>query len=313
MDKLTADILKSRNIKAISLKNYLASINQLCKKLKGECLNNDITFLSDTKKVIELIESLGKITTKKNYITAIIVVLKAYPDKYKTEIDIYSELLKTKTDNYNKQLQEQSKTKTQKDNWLDYDELILVKEDLKRKYKQNKTFENLQKYLILLTYINHPLRNDFAQMKVLKNQEYKKVDKQEKEKYNWLIVSSRNKMKFILNQYKNKNRLGKREIEILDPELKRTINAWLKINTSKWYFVKSDQTTPQTPNGTTKYLNSIFKPYNKKISSSMIRHILISHQYADEKTIKEKQQEEQQHENKYLNSKKVADAVYRKV
>jgi len=313
MNKLQEDILKSRTIKPISLRNYLASLNQLCKRLTKKSLDCDISFLTDTPRVIKLIEGIEKKTTQKNYLTAIIVALKAYQDKYEKEIEIYSKLLKQITDNYNNNLKQENKTETQKANWLDYDDLIKVKDDLKQKYKRDKTFENLQKYLILLTYINHPLRNDFSEMKILTNKEYKKLDDKDKDKYNYLIVSSRNKMRFQLNNYKNKNRLGQREIEIVNKELKQAINLWLKVNKSGWYFVKQDKTTPQTANGTTKYLNAIFKPYNKKISSSMIRHILISHDYADEKTMKQKQQEEEQHENKYLNSKAIAEKVYRKV
>ena len=90
MNKLQEDILKSRNIKAISLRNYLASLNQLCKRLTKKSLDCDISFLTDTPKVIKLIESLEKKTTQKNYLTAIIVALKAYQDKYEKEIEIYS-------------------------------------------------------------------------------------------------------------------------------------------------------------------------------------------------------------------------------
>jgi len=310
METLKEDILKSRTIKDISLKNYLSSINQLCKKITTKEYNN-IECLKNYDKVISEINKM-KETTKKNYLTAVIVALKAYPDKYKNEINKYSKVLKEVSEKYQNSLKNQTKTETQTKNWMTYEDLINVKNDLKNNYKSNPTFENLQKYLMLLTYLIHPLRNDYADMKISTNFFYKKLSPEEQEKYNYLIIYPHNKLKFFINQFKNKNRIGSKEIEIKDKELKRIINKWLKINNSGWYFVKSDKKTPQTANGTTKYLNSIFKPYNKKISSSMIRHILISHDTKNDLTIKEQEEKNKKIEDKYLHSGDM-NKTYRKL
>ena len=308
MDKLSSDIKASREIKAISLKNYLSAIKQLHKKIEGEKdFNLDFSKHFDT--TMNEINKL-KNTTKKNYLTSLVVALKAYPDKYKDEIEYYCNKLKDVNDTYQKLQKEQKKTQTQQDNWMTYEELVQKKEDLKKKYNQDKTYENLQRYIMILTYINHPLRNDFAEMKVIKRADFNKLSKDEQTKYNYLILQSGNKMSFMINQYKNSKYLGSRELQITDGELKRVINKWLKENTSGWYFVKSDRTTPQTPNNTTKYLNKIFKP--KKISSSMIRHIVISHDLKDEPTLKEQEEKQQKIEDKYLHSVNMNNK-YRKV
>lgn len=310
MNTLKEDIKKSRNIKDISLKNYLSSLNQLSKKVTDDDFKN-CDFLKDYNKVMSIINDM-KETTKKNYLTSIIVALKAYPHKYEKEIDKYSKILKYVSEKYQNGLKEQKKTDKQSKNWLSYDELVNVKNDLKNNYKHNSSFENLQKYLMLLTYLNHPLRNDYADMKVITNAEYKKLSNEEQEKYNYLIKFPRNKYFFYINQFKNKDRIGCKKIVITDAELKRVINKWLKVNNSGWYFVKTDKKTPQTPNGTTKYLNMIFKPYNKKISSSMIRHISISHDTKNDPTIKEQEEKEKKIEDKYLHSGNM-NKQYRKI
>lgn len=310
METLKQDILKSRNIKDISLKNYLSSINQLSKKITGEEFKN-IDFLKNYDKVMSLINKM-KETTKKNYLTSIVVSLKAYQDKYKNEINKYSKILKEVSEKYQNELKNQTKTETQTKNWMTYEELNNVKNNLKDIYNKNKTFENLQKYLMLLTYLNHPLRNDYAHMKISTQFFYNKLSNEEQEKYNYLIIAPKNKMYFYINQFKNKNRIGCKKIEITDKELKRIINKWLKINNSGWYFVKLDKKTPQTPNNTTKYLNSIFKPYNKKISSSMIRHISITHDTKNDPTIKEIEEKDKKIENKYLHSS-IINKQYRKI
>jgi len=310
MDTLKNDILKSRTIKDISLKNYLSSIKQLCKKITGEDFKG-IDCLTHFDKVMKEINEM-KETTKKNYLTAVIVALKAYPEKYKNEILEYSKVLKDVSEKYQNNLKNQEKTETQNKNWLSYDELVGVKDKLQKKYKDAPTFDNLQKYLMLLTYLNHPLRNDYAMMKVSTNFFYSKLKPDEQERYNYLILYPKNKMKFFINQFKNKDRIGSKQIEINNKELKRVINKWLKVNKSGWYFVKKDKKTPQTPNGTTKYLNNIFKPYGKKISSSMIRHISISHDTRNDPTLKEQEKKEQAIEDKYLHSGNM-NKTYRKI
>ena len=311
MEKIIIDIRKSRDIKEISLKNYLSSLKQLNKKINGTTEIKNLDFLKNYKQIFNIIDD-KKETTQKNYLTSIIVALKAYPEKYKKIIDIYSKKLKTISEHYHQGLKNQQKTETQKKNWMTYEELLKVLESLKKKYNDNKTFNNLQKYLILLTYINHPLRNDYAEMKIIKYKDYKLKSKEEQQKYNYLIIYSRNKYKFFINQFKNKERIGCREILITNKELIRVIKEWLKINKSGWFFVKKNKTTPQTPNSTTKFLNTIFKPYEKKISSSMIRHIIISNDTKNEPTIKELEDKEKKITNKYLHSSKM-NKLYRKI
>lgn len=311
MDKLKADILKSRDIKPISLKNYLSPIKQLSRRIRGKEFKN-VEFLADYDKVMVELDKL-KETTKKNYLTAIVVALKAYDDDYKEAIERYSKTLTDVSEKYQDSLKNQEKTETQTKNWMDYAELITVKNKLKRDYQNRGTFETLQKYLMLLTYIHHPLRNDYADMKVMKLADYNKLSSEEQNKFNYLILSPSNMKDFYINQYKNRKRLGCRMIPIENRELKRVIGKWLKVNKSGWFFVRAnDISKPQNPNGTTKYLNTIFKPYGKKISSSMIRHIVISHDTKGDKTIKELEEKEKKIENKFLHSGKM-NKTYRKI
>jgi hypothetical protein len=320
-------IMKSRNIKETSCNTYMSALNKIRKKIIPDADDyiKNTNFLKDYKKVMVVIDSEKKLTSKKNKLTAVIVALSSDKPKNQTLIDRYSDTLKKYSDNYMAFLKTQKKTETQKQNWITYDELIGVANKLLKEVKHreinkmksdadisNKNFDVLQEYLILRTYITFPLRNDFADMKILKATEFKKLSKEDKVKKNYLLLFSNNKKQFRLNQYKNSRFLGSKKLNVPAP-LNRVINLWLRFNSSGYYLVRTDRKTPMTPNHITKFLNKIFQKYTqKKISTSMIRHIVISNLLKDEKTIAQKEEEAKKIENTFLHSNKI-NQLYRKV
>jgi integrase len=220
-------------------------------------------------------------------------------------------------------IKKQKKTPTQKENWIDYSELVGITNRLMREVKandilkktslNNKEFDLLQQYVILRTYITFPLRNDFSDMKVYKYKDFKKLSKEIQNKHNYLIIKSNNKMEFRINEFKNIKAIGEK-ILIIPTKLKRVIKMWLKYNTSGYFLVKRNQKDPMTPNNITKFLNKIFARLadGKKISTSMIRHIVISHLLKDQKTIAQKEIDNKKIENTFLHSAKMNE-LYRKV
>jgi len=318
-------IMKSRNIKESSCKTYLNALKKINKKIGNTIELNNTKFLKDFDKVMKVIHEENKLTSKKNKLTAVIVALNSDVDKDNKLIDKYNNELKSLSDKYTAFLKTQKKTETQEKNWIEYDELIKLINKVMGEVKHreinknkgdkelsNKDFDTIQQYLILRTYIDYPLRNDYADMKILKLKDYKKLNDKEKENNNFLVLLSNNKKQFHINQFKNKKFIGKKVLDI-NPKLNRIINLWLRFNKSGYYLVKTDRKTPMTPNGITKFLNKIFlKHKGKKISSSMIRHIIISHDLKDQKTIQQKEKENKDIENKFLHSKGIND-LYRKV
>ena len=324
-NELCKKIMKSRNIKHSSCKTYLTALKKINKKIDNNIELKDTNFLKDFNKVMKVVNEENKITSKKNKLTAIIAALNSDDDKDTNLIDKYNNELKKLSDKYTAFLKTQKKTETQQKNWIDYDELIKLINKIMAEVKHreinknkgdkelsNKDFDIIQQYLILRTYIDYPLRNDYADMKILKLKDYKKLDSNEKENNNFLVLLSGNKKQFHINQFKNKKFIGKKILDI-NPKLNKIINLWLRFNKSGYYLVKTDRKTPMTPNGITKFLNKIFlKHKGKKISSSMIRHIIISHDLKGQKTIKEKEEENKDIENKFFHSKGINE-LYRKV
>jgi len=312
-------ILNRPNVKQSSLNTYLISLKNLRKKIDGKTELDDTEFLNDFDKISDILKD-EKLTTQKNRITSILVALGADNKKNDSLIDKYQKKLKDLNDEYSAFLKTQKKTDTQEKNWLDYEDLVDIFNDVMKDVKRDKItkkekldvkeFDLLQQLLILRTYLDFPLRNDFADMKIIDSKEYKNLN--DDDENNYLALLGKNKKVFILNDFKNKNRIGRKELQIT-PSLNKIINIWLKHNKSGWYLVKTDRKTPMNPNNITKFLNKIFmKKANKKIGSSLIRHIVISKIAEGTPTIKEEEEKQKEIENKFLHSGEM-NKLYRKV
>ena len=86
MDKYINKIKESRDIKQTSLNQYISSFKSLNKALENK--DFDLQFFKNTNKVLNYINGL-KLSTQKNKLTALIVFLNAYEDKYKDELKIF--------------------------------------------------------------------------------------------------------------------------------------------------------------------------------------------------------------------------------
>ena len=323
-DSLCDKIMNDRDIKNNTCKTYISSLRILRKKLNpklsGILTNTD--FLNDFDGVMKVIHQEKKITTKKNRLTAILVALGCDVTKNKILINKYNSELKRLGEMYMTFLKTQKKTDTQKKNWISYPSLIKIVNGLALDVKKlklrtrkedltNKEFRTLQEYVILRTYLTFPLRNDFADMKILTVKEYKTLTEDIRDNNNYLVIDGKSKM-FYINQFKNKKFLGDKVLKIPAP-LNKILNMWLKYNTSDYFIVKADRNRPLSPHNITKFLNTLFmKKVGKKISTSMIRHIIISHKLIGEKTISQRNAEERKIVDMFFHSKIVND-LYRKI
>ena len=328
MKNLKEQIKESRSIKENSLNTYMCALHILYKRITGEKIDKlpNAKFLKDYDTVMDAIEKEKKLTSKKNKLTAVLVALNSEKPKRDELIEKLAHKLKMLGDTYMTFLKQQKKTETQEKNWLEYNQVIEIANELNDDVKMlrinkkinqeltNKEFDKLQQLLILRTYLQFPVRNDFADMLVITNKELKKIPKEEQDKKNYLILYPKNKKEFHINQFKNKKAMGSKILKI-PSQLNKIINLWLKFNKSGYYLVKiHNRTEPMSPNSITKYLNRIFKKHanGKKISSSMLRHIIISHMLEGTKTIKEKEDEKKEIEDKFMHSKDMNEQ-YRKV
>lgn len=299
------------NITNSSIKQYITNYKMLKTLLKIE--NDNLDIFKNVEEVIETLETINKITTRKNLITTIIVLLKA--KKYGSGlIDKYTNKLKLLNEEYKKKLDNQELTQSQKELWVDYEVIIDLSNKLLKKVNEFKNkdildqneMRTLMDLVIIRSYIISPARNSYSDMKVAEE------DDDLNEKHNYILLDEYgNPKQFIFNIFKNVKSLGQRKVNI-DTETSKIIKLWLKHNTSGEFLITLKD-EPMTSNYLTQYLSSMFNKYiGKPISSSMLRHIIISYDLRNTPTIKEKEKTEEEIKNKYQHSGSM-NQLYRKI
>ena len=103
---LSKTIDDSRNIKENSLRAYMISLKKIHEKLDTDSEFDDISSWLVGKNVERVINLLGemKITTRKNYLAAVIVALTTDKDKYEAPLKEYREYLDIIVEEYNTQM-----------------------------------------------------------------------------------------------------------------------------------------------------------------------------------------------------------------
>jgi hypothetical protein len=280
MDSKIFENLKNKNISQSSLKLY---VNNL-KRLNDNQEIKNFNFLKNVENIIDKIKDY-KPNTRRSYIISIVSLLKQEP-KLKKLYDSYYKILM----DYNNDLKtNNSKSETQKENWINQDEVLEIYNKVKsdtdgineKKKITEADYDKLQKYLVLSLYtIQPPRRNIDYQYMLIVNKMTDDLD----DKYNYLDLD---KKEFHFNNYKTKGTYKCQTTEI-KPELMDVINLYLKYHPLKNIIKKKNGIIPflvdfegspyNSNNFITRVLNKIF---NKKIGVSMLRNIFLTDKFGD--------------------------------
>jgi hypothetical protein len=275
------------NIKDSTVDSYFQYLKKIYQTLHETNENpKNVNYLADFDGIEQIMEQY-KPNTKKNYYSAAVVALKAFGKDPKL-IAKYEAIRDEKQLEYDTMAKANSKTEKQKQNWVSLNEYDGLLDKYREQIKLERLFskselskkenEISKEYIILLTYRHLPMRNDFANMRVLTPRAFKKLPAGEQDKNNYLVGTSQSGYKFHINDYKTKKTFGNKVIDI-PSEIQKDFKKYLSKNTSG-YFLVDQSGRPITPNGITKLLNKIFKrEFGKNVSSSLIRHIVLSEKY----------------------------------
>ena len=300
MDIIKEAIDNKRNIKPNSLKAYLISLQKTHDFIEGEGELEDLNFLKNEEQVVEKLQEL-KLSTQKNYLSAIIVALDAMNDEgdYDSELEYYRGYLAELQKQHQEEQEKQQKTKSQDENWASMKELrkvmngykadIMERELLTKPELNRKQFDLVQKWVVANLFLddeNPPTRLDYAPMKVIKEEDFEKLSDDEKDDANYLVLKSRNKKYFHFGEYKTAKKYGANVIPV-GKKLNSVLNIWLRINPTDSLLLNS-QGKPQTANGLGKYITKVFEPTGKKIGINLLRHIFITEKFAPQLDEKKK-------------------------
>jgi hypothetical protein len=280
------EIIKNYNSKITdsSIKAYTLNIVKILKDL-----DSTADILLDYDKIYKFFDDSDNYkTTIRNKVNAIINFLRgSEQDKNIIEkYSIFSDSLSIKISRNNFKMEKNEK---EFDNWVSLDELKERIEELKLKVpKIFKTYHDIalyQRYIAGLIQVETGLRNEIADCKIMNYDEYKKIDIDIDS--NYLIIKNRCKeAKLIIQNYKTKKTYGIVEIDFDEFDTKEIKNYFKEITKFKEYnniknnwLIFDKFGDKLNRNEYTKFLNTVFNIEDKKISSTMIRKIILSSTY----------------------------------
>jgi hypothetical protein len=283
------------NISESSIKTYTAALNSLARDMGYQVLPEGYSWLKNAGKVYEIIKnSYPSYNTRNNKLFAIKYLLDIH-DAPVSLLLKYEDYISEVKEAIEEQRADNKKSQKEKDNWLTKEQLQEILKDLEVKTKRGaKTmtdYRNVMRYLILKIHIETPLRNDLADAKIFMDPDEDDIKDTD---YNYIVLDSKAKTaRFIGNVYKTKASHGQIKFnwskDIYD-ELAHYYHDIVDKSVDN-YFIVNQNGDKMTPNNYTKFIKSIFTDYDKNISTSMIRHIIISDLYDLNETTEAKKKE----------------------
>jgi len=268
--------------------------------LNGKKAYKTLTFLKDYDGIQKVLDGYAD-NTKKALLATVVSVLslfrekptykKVYAHYYEKMMDKVADMKKTDTDT-------SKKTEKEAENWIEWSEVNEKKVQLRKEvleFAGNKTITpeqatQLLHYIVLSLYADiQPRRNqDYLDMWVVHPSKKLPFDKLPTDK-NYLVVESKSPKEFVFNKYKTFKTYGVQHQSIpntADAPLGDALQIYLKHHplakgnkskaTEYKFLVLPDGTPLTAGNSITRILNKVF---NKKIGSSMLRHIYLSSKY----------------------------------
>ena len=268
-----------------TLKIYLSNLGTIAKLMGLKEVPENGVWLQDSDAIISKLNTVKNLNTRKNKLNTIIVFANAYEISPKIVLHYTSEVEKI-SDQINAELGTHEKSDKQTENWMSKAELVsflaVLKDNIPQKIKSFEDYERMLRYLIVLFHIDYPLRNDLANAKI-----YLASDRPEiNDEINYILLNKRKKTaQLVLNQYKTAKVYGSKTIDLnstISTALIKYFPTILSFSSDHWFMVKKcadGSTSPVSRNFYTKFMLRTFKSTGKQVSTTMIRHSVVSDVY----------------------------------
>ena len=262
------DIIKAKRptLSINSLNTYSSILKNLYKKI----FSNEENFSADLfdkqyEKVLSFLQDIPA-NKRKSILSALVVLC---PDNKH-----YRDLMMTDIQAYNTDIAKQEKTPTQKENWVETNEINELWEKMKKDvdllYKKQNWNENdrqiVQNFVILtvLSGLFIPVRRSKEWC------DFKTRNIQEKDNY-------LDKSNLIFNSYKTSRTYGRQTV-VIPTKCKNILQKWIKRNPNAEYLFTDTNGKPLTAVKMNQRLNKLFG--NKKISVNALRHSFLTSKYS---------------------------------
>jgi hypothetical protein len=288
------DIIRKYNASAsdTSINTYTANIEKLLKELNGDTNEPDVSLFEDFDNVIKVLDSQKlSLNTYKNKLSSVITFLLANGTK-KNIVDKFSKKVDELGSKIERENSKMNWNEKEKENVVSIKALKEYLDIMGSKLPPNPNkYDEYNKWMMYLSgmfQLNYPLRNELSDLQIYSKSEYDKLKNADTD-YNYLILS-KNEAKVILNKYKTKKTYGQIEFNIDEDYLVNGFNKYynsIKKNIPEKYFnhwfLFKHNFEPMNRNEYTKLMNKTFEGTGKKISTSLIRKLVVSELYPVEK------------------------------
>jgi hypothetical protein len=270
-----------------TVQTYNSCLNSIARDLEYFCpigfYPDGWQWLEDHEKIWNLVQvKTDSLHSRSTYLYAVryLLDLRDAPKEIDDQYKKYTYSLRYKIEeNY----MTKQKSKKQVENWVTMEELKLILKGLDdcvpKTIKTPSDYRNLIKYLLLLLHISVPLRRDLTDCKILKDPTSEEL---KDKRYNYIILSTPSgKASYIGNVFKSSKYYGEITFDwdrTISKELFYYYDSLIEFGTDDYLIVDSSK-EPFSKCNYTRLLNSIFKPYNKRVSASLLRNIIISDLY----------------------------------
>lgn len=247
-----------------SITTYNSILTNLHKKVfDGKVI--DPKDFDNTDKILAFLKD-SPVNKRKTVLSALVII---------TDNKKYREQMLDDIKEYNKEINTQEKSDTQKENWVNGDEIKSLWNDLKKTadllYKKShhtpNDLQQIQNFIIISLlggmFISPRRSKDFCNFKI------KDISK---ENDNYLEKST-----MVFNSYKTAKCYGEQKVTI-PIQLKNILNKWIKINPTSWLLFDSNGNSLSAVK-LNQRLNKLFD--NRKISVNALRHTFLSEKYAN--------------------------------
>lgn len=228
-----------------TIKIYLSNIRNLFIMVNGDNKPFDsLDWLSDFKVIEETVEHL-KPTTRRNYFNSVLVALHSQKPKNEMLIKYYEGKRDVLNWNAGRQMARTGRTDKQREimekvSKSNIDALITSIDPVKIKGNHY----DLMMYLVLQIHRLYPLRNELADMKIIKRRQLNAMSKEAQLDGNWLLLDATGKTGiFILNKYKTSKVYGSKHIQV-DASIMPIIRLFLRSRNINLQDIQGDNMPP---------------------------------------------------------------------
>lgn len=278
------DILKNNRptLSDTSLKTYKSNIKktlELTEKKYDSLKDIEENF----KEIFEILMEYP-FNVRKTKMSAFIVLLDEKDDNTKERVEILEDLRNVMFEDakkYNNDENKQELSKSQKENFVEWTEVLKKQKELEKIAKPLLKLDKLKKkhFNVLVEYVLHSCYTLIAPRRAKDYAEFYLRDF-DLNKQNYMLSTKQGKKRktvFIFNAFKNASRLGTQEIPIPNT-LYQIITKWSKLNKTP-YLIPTYTGMPVTQTKINQIINRIYD--GKKVGPSMLRHSYLTHSYSN--------------------------------